>query len=66
MTILDFVFNDEEKFVTHEKSGLMLDYDFVLLFEDEQVNNLVVAIAGEEIPEDVLHNLREIIAETSE
>ena len=66
MKMLDFVFNDEEKFVTHEPSGLMLDYDFVLLFEDEQINNLVNPIAGEEIPEDILHNLREIIAADSE
>lgn len=61
MTVLDFVFNDEEKFLTHEKSGLMLDYDFVVLFEDEQINNLVEPITGEKIPEDVLENLRQII-----
>lgn len=61
MTVLDFVFNDEEKFLTHQNSGLMLDYDFIVLFEDEQINNLVEPITGEKIPEDVLENMREII-----
>ena len=66
MKVLDFVFNDEEKFLTHESSGLMLDYDFVLLFDDDQINSLVKAIAGEDIPEDVLSDLRKIIEEDPE
>lgn len=61
MTVLDFVFNDEEKFATHTDSGLMLDYDFIVLFEDDQINSLVKPIVGEPIPEDVLENMRQII-----
>ena len=67
MELEDFTYNAEEDAYVHEPTGFMLDSDFILLFENEIINNLFkVVTKGEEIPEEILTQLRAKIEENSE
>ena len=67
MKLEDFSYDAEEDAYVHEPTGFMLDSDFILLFEDEIINNLFkVVTGGEEIPTEILEVLRAKIEENSE
>lgn len=66
MRMSDFEFNDEEKFATHKPSGLMLDYEFTVIFDDKTVTDLFKSITKQNLSEKMLENLREKMRENLE
>lgn len=63
VNINDFTWNEEESTFTYNKDGFVLDGDFVLLLQDEIIQNMFFAITGDNLPPDVLKYLKGIVQE---
>jgi hypothetical protein len=61
-TITDFEFNEEESYFTHTPSGFMLDGDFVLLFNYDDVSRLFAVGSGNYIlSSETIDELRQVV-----
>lgn len=62
----DFEYFSDNSYFVHKPSEFMLDGDYVLLFEDEQIINLFKAATTSFLTKDVLESMRDIVRENEQ
>ncbi len=63
MTVDDFVWNEDENTFTYSKNGFVLDGDFILLLDNDIIENMFFAVTGENLSSIVLKYLKDTVQE---